>query len=213
MLARLGLVPHQERFYDLFNRSVANTLDGAHVLAELLEQFADIPSTVDRLKDIERRGDGITREVFLALNHSYMTPFDRDDIGPLAAALDDLMDHIEAVGRRIPLYRITATTPMAGRLSRVILQQVELLNTAMPLLEDPRRTGELENLLERVHQLENEADDLLADAVSTLYEGVEHVPQLIQAVRWGELFQLLEDTTDKAERAAVVIRTIADKNA
>jgi uncharacterized protein len=213
MLARLGLVPHQERFYDLFNRSVANTLDGARVLADVLERFVDVPSAVARLKDIERRGDSITREVFVALNRSYMTPFDRDDIGPLAAALDDLMDHVESVGRRIPLYRITATTPLAGRLGRVILEQVELLNTAVPLLEDPRRTGELENLLERVHKLENEADDLLADAVSTLYDGVEEVPQLIQAVRWGELFQLLEDTTDKAERAAVVIRTIADKNA
>ena len=61
MLARLGLVPHQERFYDLFNRSVANTLDGARVLADLLERFVDVPFAVARLKDIERRGDSITR--------------------------------------------------------------------------------------------------------------------------------------------------------
>jgi uncharacterized protein len=64
-----------------------------------------------------------------------------------------------------------------------------------------------------VHHLENEGDDLLGEALEHLYEGVDPVPQLIHAIRWGDIYQLLEDTTDKAERAAVVIRNIVDENA
>jgi uncharacterized protein len=213
MLARLHLVPQTERFFDLFNRSASNALQAARLLADLLDRFEEVATAAARLKELERHGDGITHAVFQALNHSYLTPVDREDIGPLASALDDVMDNIEAVSRRIELYQITATTPLARQLGRVILEQVEALNAAVPLLEDRSRAGELERVREPVHHLENEADDVLAEAVEHLYDGVEQVPQLIAARRWGDVFRLLEDTTDKAERAAVVIRAIVQKNA
>ena len=64
-----------------------------------------------------------------------------------------------------------------------------------------------------IHRLENEADDLLAEAIATLYDGVTEVPQLIKAMRWDDLYQLLEDTTDKGEHVATVLSNIALKNA
>jgi uncharacterized protein Yka (UPF0111/DUF47 family) len=39
------------------------------------------------------------------------------------------------------------------------------------------------------------------------------VPQLISAMRWNDVYQLLEDTTDKAENVATVLNNIALKNA
>src|ERR1041384_6930702 len=90
-------------------RSASNALEGARVLADLLDRFEDVPTATRRLKDVERIGDGLAQAVFQALNHSYLTPIDREDIGPLASALDDVMDDIKAVGRRIALYHITAS--------------------------------------------------------------------------------------------------------
>jgi hypothetical protein len=57
---------------------------------------------------------------------------------------------------------------------------------------------------QEIHRLENEGDDLLADAIATLYDGVTEVPRLIHAMRWSDVYQLLEDTTDKAEHVATV---------
>ena len=39
------------------------------------------------------------------------------------------------------------------------------------------------------------------------------VPELICAMRWGDIYQLLEDTTDKAEQVATALSNIALKNA
>ena len=50
-----------------------------------------------------------------------------------------------------------------------------------------------------VNRLENEADDTLNNALATLYDGVTEVPALIRSLRWGELYGLLEDATDRAE--------------
>jgi uncharacterized protein Yka (UPF0111/DUF47 family) len=71
----------------------------------------------------------------------------------------------------------------------------------------------MDHSAQEIHRLENEGDDLLAEAIATLYDGVTEVPQLIAAMRWNDIYQLLEDTTDKAEGVATALSNIALKNA
>jgi len=93
------------------------------------------------------------------------------------------------------------------------LEQAEQIARAVPLLEQRSQAEVLQRTTQEIHRLENEGDDLLADAIATLYDGVTEVPQLIHAMRWNDLYQLLEDTTDKAENVATVLNNIALKNA
>src|SRR5438034_7225580 len=122
MLARLRLIPTDERFFDLFNRSAANTLEGARILHELLTNFVDVERKARHLKDIEHTGDEITHEVFGALHRTFVTPLDREDISNLATSLDDVIDWIEEVGRRIRLYHVEKPTAIACQFSKVILE-------------------------------------------------------------------------------------------
>jgi predicted phosphate transport protein (TIGR00153 family) len=213
MLARLRLIPQDARFFDLFNRSADNTQEGARLLDDLLHNYVDVERKVRHLKDIEHTGDEITHEVFGALHRTFVTPIDRDDISNLASSLDDVIDWIEEVGRRIHLYHVDDPTPIARQFSRVILEQAEQIARAVPLLESRRETGALQRAIQEIHRLENEADDLLAQAIAHLYDGVTEVPELIKAMRWNDLYQLLEDTTDKCEHVATVLSNIALKNA
>jgi predicted phosphate transport protein (TIGR00153 family) len=213
MLARLRLIPQDERFFDLFNRSATNTLEGARLLHELMTSFVDVERKARHLKDIEHTGDEITHEVFRALNRTFVTPIDREDISNLASSLDDVIDWIEEVARRINLYRIDQPTPIARQFAKVILEQCEQIARAVPLLEQRRQADTLEAATQEIHRLENEADDLLAEAIATLYDGVTEVPQLINAMRWNDLYQLFEDTTDKAEAVATALSNVALKNA
>ena len=213
MLARLRFIPQDDRFFDLFNRSAENTLEGARLLNDLLINYVDVDRKARHLKDIEHTGDEITHEVFRALNRTFVTPLDREDISHLASALDDVIDWIEQVARRIRLYRVDEPTAIARQFGRVILEQTEQIARAVPLLEERRNADALERSTQEIHRLENEADDLLAEALGTLYDGVTEVPQLIKAMRWDDLYQLLEDTTDKAEGVATALSNIALKNA
>jgi len=213
MLARLRLIPQDARFFDLFNRSAENILEGARLLDDLLHNYVDIERKVRHLKDIEHTGDEVTHEVFGALARTFVTPIDRDDISNLASSMDDVIDWIEEVGRRIHLYHVDEPTPIARQFSRVILEQAEQIARAVPLLESRRYADPLQRAIEEIHRLENEADDLLAQAIAHLYDGVTEVPQLIKAMRWNDLYQLLEDTTDKCENVATVLSNIALKNA
>ena len=124
-ISRIRLVPQNDRFFDLFNLGARNTLEGAKVLADLLDSFEDIERKARRLKDIEHSGDEITHAVLGALNRTFITPLDREDITHLSAVMDDVIDWIEHVAHRVWLYRLTEVTPLARRFGQVILEQAD----------------------------------------------------------------------------------------
>src|SRR2546425_269736 len=78
----------------------------------------------------------ITHQIFKALNSTFVTPLDREDIADLSSRLDDFVDAIEEATRRIRLYRIDQPTEHARRLARIIDQQAALIASTVPLLEN-----------------------------------------------------------------------------
>jgi predicted phosphate transport protein (TIGR00153 family) len=212
VLARF--LPRDEQFFDHFREAAANAAEAAHLLADLFERGDDVERRVHRLRDLEHRGDEITHRIFNALNSTFVTPLDRDDISDLASRFDDFVDDIEEVGRRLVLYRLEDPPEPARLLTRILAEQADVLVEAMPHLERVAKEGAaLRRAFLEVHRLENEADDALSQALAHLYDGVTEVPALITAMRWGELLGLLEDATDRAEDVANTLEGIMLKNA
>jgi predicted phosphate transport protein (TIGR00153 family) len=213
MSPNLHFMPRDEPFFELFNRSATNNVEAAMRLVELMDSCDHIDSKTRRLKDIEHAGDEITRALFAALARSFITPIDREDIGKLATSLDDVVDFIEETAQRMRLYHITEATPSAKQFAKIILEQCQQVAAAIPYLEQHNFGAALETTAAGVHRLENEADDVLDDCMATLYDGVTGVPELIHAVHWSNIYQLLEETTDHVEDVAVVLQNISLKNA
>jgi predicted phosphate transport protein (TIGR00153 family) len=211
MLSRLRLIPREERFFELFDRAAGNVLEGARLLVDLLETGEDIDHKARHLKAIEHTGDELTHAIFEALNRTFVTPLDRDDISRLAVALDDVLDWVEEAGRRVRLYRMSEVPPVARQFGRIILAQAEQIVQAVSLLERWKDAAALNQAAQEIHRLENQGDELLAEALASLYEGVSEVPQLIQAKQRGDLYELLEGATDKAEHVAVALQSITVK--
>ena len=211
VLARF--LPQNEQFFGYFRESAANVKEAADLLLELIEHFEDVEPKVRHLKAVEHRGDEITHQVFNALNRTFVTPLDRDDIRELAIKLDDLLDAIEEVARRLWLYRIDRVTDKARQLARLVADQAAVIQRAIPLVEKPKADGALLGHTMEINRLENEGDDLLDEALGTLYDGLTEVPALVKAIRWGELYQGLETATDRAEDVANTLEGIVLKNA
>ena len=124
------------------------------------------------------------------------------------------MDWTEEVARRLRIYRVRETTDLARRLGRVLVEQCRVLQQTVPLLEDLRHRGAaIEAAAEAVHRLENEADDLAVAALGGLFDGAADVPALVERIRWGDLYETLEEATDKAATVADVLLNIHIKHA
>ena len=206
-------LPRNERFFDYFHQAAGNAAEVAQAVCDLLEDYSDVERKALRVRNLERQGDEITHQIFKALNSTFVTPLDREDIADLSSRLDDFVDAIEEATRRIRLYRIDQPTEHARRLARIIDQQAALIASTVPLLENRRQWDKLLQCSIDINRLEGEADDVLDQALAEQFDGVSDIDGLIKAMRWGEIYQQLEDAADRAEDIADTLERIVVKNA
>lgn len=212
VLARF--LPKDEKFFSFFNDAADNAAEAARVLVDIVESGAGTQQKVQQLRDLEHQGDEISHRIFDALNSTFVTPLDRDDIRSLTTSIDDFVDGLEEAGQRLWLYRLGASTVAAKHFARILHDQGALIAHVMPLIErTPANADEIRRSAEELHRLENEGDEALTTVLASLYEGVTEVPALIQSLRWGELYQLFEDATDRGEDVADTLQGILLKYA
>src|SRR6185295_19855029 len=111
-----SLLPKEMVFFDLFEEAGKNAHLGALALADLLEDYRDVPAKVKKIKDIEHAGDKITHDTIEKLNQTFITPMDREDIHELICRVDDIVDLIDTAVARMHLYKIDKPTDDAKAL-------------------------------------------------------------------------------------------------
>ena len=205
--------PQEAPFFDWFEQNSANVVAAARVLAQALDDPSTLEAQATRLTDIEHQADGVTHRVMAALNTIFVTPIDRDDIAALANALDTVVDMMDVALRRMHLFRLQTTTPLARHLAHVVLRQAEAIHAAMPCLREKRLLDGITTHLVEINRLENEGDADLEQALACLFADGADIPALVEALKWKEVYELLEGATDRAEDVADVLEGIMLKNA
>jgi len=205
------MTPRDTKFYDLFEQDTKNLVVSAEKLVDLFENYEDVEAKAKQLKDLEHRGDAITHEIIQRLHRTFVTPIDREDIALLANTLDDVMDFIEAAGRTAFLYNIAQPTERARELASIVAKVAYKLNEVMPSL---RRRDQFKWILEQcveINSLENEADDVHHAALAELFEACH--TDACEVIKWREIYQHMEDATDRGEDVANVLEGIVLKHA
>lgn len=206
-------MPSNPKFAAKFAEGARNAHVTAQALVDLLENYTDVETKVQRVRDLEHEGDRISREVTNLLAESFIVPFDREDIISLRDELDDLVDDMEDAARKLSLYGVERPLPQMAQLARVVEQQCALLAQGMPMIEDAGKARELAQIAVQIRTLEDEGDTISDEVQRTLYHGVSDVPGMIRAMRGGEIANLIEDASDQAQRVAKTVESILLKNA
>jgi predicted phosphate transport protein (TIGR00153 family) len=201
-----GLLPKEEAFFDLFKQAAHNVIEGSRLLKELMEDYTNVPQKIERIKEVEHIGDGITHDIALRLNQTFLTPLDREDIHDLASALDDILDAVEAVADRFAIYKIAQPTESAIRLGDILYRASVAVGRGVDHIAMSHE--EVKEYSVQVNSLENEADRVSRDAISELFEK-ETNP--IAVIKWKEIYETFEEGTDRCEDVANVIECIVLK--
>ena len=205
------LLPHDEKFYALFEESTKLLLKASITLRKIAD--ADAVQTqilAKEIEDLEHQADEVTHNIFAELNATFVTPFDREDIHELASSLDDIMDYINGSASRFVLYRVQAHTPYMRRLMDIIQTSVEAVGKGISYLRDFRNSNSLQEVLKKVNEYENEADSVFELAIADLFENEKNVVELIKL---KEIYVGLETATDRCEDVANVLESILIKHA
>jgi len=204
---RLKILPREESFYDLFEKDAANLSEGARLLIKLLADFHDPESSHAEISQREHEGDEITHQIIRALNTTFVTPFDREDIHRLASGMDDILDAIEAVADLLVLHRIEQIIPEMQQLADVLSRAADQLQQAMAEL---RGFDGLEKYWVEINRLENEGDRVYRKTVAHLFSG-EY--KAMDVLKWKDLVDQLEAAIDGCEDVANTLESIVLKHA
>jgi uncharacterized protein len=207
-MARFAQVfaPRDRIYFELFEEAGQNVMRASDLLDAMLADYPEDKHLAQEILDCEHEGDRITHDIIDRLNHTFVTPIDREDILALASALDDVVDYTEEVADYMGLYKIEAPMDQAIRLARVLKQASAQVAEAIPRLRGFR---DISRYTVEINRLENEGDRITREAVASLFDGGID-PMVV--IRWKDLFERLEAAIDATERVAHIIEGIVIKN-
>jgi len=208
-MAKFQFLPAETKFYEWFEKATANLLEGAEALEDLLDNYEQVEHKVAHITELEHRGDSIVHEVMHLLMHTLIIPLDSEDIERLISALDDVIDKIEATAVRMVIFRIEAPTERARQLGHLIRSAANEIHQAMPNLREKKNFRLVTEHIREINTIENNSDQILRDA---LVDIVNHREDLFNLIRWKEIYEMLEEATDRMEDVADVLQRVVIKN-
>ena len=205
----MALFPKTIDFFVQFDRALENLSKAANVLVDMLNNFDTFEKKAKAIYEFEQEGDMLTHDIMKDLNKTFLTPIDREDIHALASRIDDVIDLIWAAVDRMVVYKIEKPTPEAISIAEDLQMTVDILKKAIRELRAKQYSRVLEHCID-INRLENRVDRKYRDALAKLLSD-HHDP--IYIIKWKDIYQLLEDASDRAEDIANILEGIVVKYA
>lgn len=204
-----NLLPRDTVFFDLFEGMSRHVVRSAENLRQLAQKFPDITSSIQRIREEEHAADELAHQALDRLDRTFITPFDREDIHALVGELDDIIDAVDALAKRFPLFHVKQMEPMFLKQADVLVGAAVTLEEAVSRLRKSRKLSELSDALIEIHHKESLGDDNHHAAMSRLFQG--DVDPL-EVIKWKELYDLIEDAIDGCEDVGNTLERIVLKN-
>ena len=210
MKLSLSFLPKENRFFFLLHQSTMNIQQVARRFRDLMENFENMEAKVQEIKELEEFGDQIIHEITQSLHRTFVTPIDREDILALASRLDDVVDAIDEAAQYTLEYSIKEPSEYAIPPSDIIVKCAAKLEQAVSMLSS--KSSKLNDIIPitvEINRLEHEADKIASHAMGDLFNNGFSV---IDILKWRDIYNDMEEATDRAEDAANVLEGIVLKH-
>jgi len=204
-----NLLPRDTVFFDLFEGMALLAIKSAEHLLAFTSTYPEYEASLQRIRDEEHAADQLAHQALDRLDTTVITPFDREDIHALIGNLDDIIDDVDALAKRFPLFHVEQMDPLFLEQAKVLVEATKVLSVAVHKLRKSRKLSELSPSLIELHRQESVADDNHHAALSRLFDG-STAP--LEVIKWKELFDLVEDAIDNCEDAGNTLERILLKN-
>jgi predicted phosphate transport protein (TIGR00153 family) len=206
-------MPKEERFQTLFARDTDNLLRACRLFGEFVrnDNLESRRVKMAELRDREHEGDSITRQIFDALNSSFITPFDREDIRSIATDLDDVLDSVEGAAQHVILFELDGSPEGLRQFADILVQMAEEVEKVTQLMWNLAHEKEINERIVRISDLENRADLLYNTVIADLFKGNGRDP--LEILKWKEVYEGLEMACDQFKDYTHVVGNVLVKNA
>ncbi len=202
------LLPQDNVFFELMEKQAETAHKASQALSELLENYNNIKKKSEKIRELEHQGDQLMRDVYTALNKTFIVPIDHSDISTLANALDDVLDLIDHASTLLVVYDIATPSSAMINLAKLLVDQTNELESAVTAINHSRTYGKVAQHCTKIKHLENKADEMYTQSIAALFK--KNKP--IEIIKQKEILDCLESATDMADKAAQIISDIVMKH-
>ncbi|MDX6276084.1 MAG: uncharacterized protein QOJ72_212 [Nocardioidaceae bacterium] len=202
---RFRIRPVETSFYDLFSEMTGHLVNGANLLAQMLDSDTDKKALGEQMREAEHQADETTHKIVKRANSTFITPFDREDIYRLASSLDDVMDFMEETVDLVGLYELGDLPADFAPQVEVLQRATQLTAEAMPRL---RTMKDLDEYWIEINRLENQGDRSYRRIVANLFSGNY---KSLEVLKLKDVVDSLEHAIDALESVANTVEQIAVK--
>ena len=198
---------------NIFYVTLENIGDNLHETAKYFEESLksdklDVQQFAKKMKEAESQGDQYSQIIYNELNKTFMPPLESEDILKLNSSLDDVLDGLEAFAARLDMYHIKEITPYMIQFAENLTKSCYEINVALRLIPAKKMMNIREHAI-KINLLENEADDLLRTSIRELFASTTDA---IEIIKLKDLYEILEEASDRCEDVADTLETIIMTN-
>jgi len=204
-------VPREKNFFVHLNRQIILLDEATTALVSLTKSKKIEPQKLNKqiakIRKLSNEAEDISHEIITQLHKIFITSIDREDIKSLATNLGIIIDSIKTLATSISYLKIE-------KFDKNFLQQVEILQESVNLLryifQEPLSSKRNGGTLEKMKQLEKDADEIYHKAVGELFAKKRNA---VEIIKQKELYDSAENSIDNIRRMVDLLETIILINA
>jgi predicted phosphate transport protein (TIGR00153 family) len=195
--------PRQDKFLESLIKQAEITLEGMVALEAYMKKAAEKHAAA--VAQAEKDADEARRILIDDLNHTFVTPMDREDIFALSRAVDDVMDYAYSTVEEMQILEVEPNDFLRRMVSLLHDAANELHLAMLRLRENP---GVATEHATRAKALENRVERVYREAIADLFTGPEDIRQVMKMLKLREIYRHLSNCADRGDEAANVIHDI-----
>lgn len=204
------LKPRDDKFFVYFEDMADALCEASHILRKFFDNPSDPAVNLEKMTEVEERGDRILAKVMAEINASFVTPFDREDILLLVRELNNVLDHVQGSMEKVVIYKAGKPKEVyVFKLVHVLEEATHEIKEAVSKLPEIRQKHrEVIESCEKIRAFEHEGDYLYRAGIAILFEKTENV---VDIIKWKEIYEHLETTLDYCENVSNILKGVAVK--
>jgi predicted phosphate transport protein (TIGR00153 family) len=196
----------EDIFHELMEKQAAITLEGLNHLVKYLETHD--PELAEQLSIKEKEADEVRRILIDELNHTFLTPYDREDIFTLSRTIDDVLDYAYSTVSEMEILNVKPT-PYMHRIATLLKDAAYEIHQAVLRLK--KYPSIAVDHAQRAKALENRVETVYREAIADLFSGPESIHHVVEMLKLREVYRHLSNAADRGDEAANAIADIVVK--
>jgi len=206
------LVPRDHKFFPLFIVAADNLVYTSELLVALLNEpdLERRQTLTIQIKEADLTRDRVTRKLIAELHHTFITPFDREDVYDIIHTIDGIVAHIYSASNRTARYKLAEFPLEFVRMAELIVASAKEIQN---IIHHVHTVNDFQNHIEscnRIGEMESMVDDLYQQYLADLFE---QEPNAVELIKKRDIVSSMEKAIDQCDEMAGIFFTIIVKMA